>query len=183
MRKLSRFSAVGLAALVACGAAVAAEPEKRVMDVPLPDGSTAHIEYYGDIAPKVTIDPAPAFGFPGSWMSGPIARLPNIDRIIERMNRQRSAILQQMRRIPRHRAGPGATAHVASQNGLPQGTSSVSVVSVTNGGATCTRTTRVTSQGAGKPPKVVTKVSGNCAEREGVLPDAAAEPTAALDRT
>jgi len=53
--------------------------------------------------------------------------------------------------------------NVAAYGNAPAGTESVTVVSTSNGGKTCTRTTEVTSQGPGKPPKVVTNVSGDCA--------------------
>jgi hypothetical protein len=36
------------------------------------------------------------------------------------------------------------------------------VVSVSNNGKTCTRTTEVISQGPGKPPKVTSNASGQC---------------------
>jgi hypothetical protein len=53
--------------------------------------------------------------------------------------------------------------NVAAFGNTPAGTQSVTVVSTSNGAKTCTRTTEVTAQGAGKPPKVVTNVSGDCA--------------------
>jgi hypothetical protein len=40
----------------------------------------------------------------------------------------------------------------------------VTIVSTSNGTQTCTRRTDVTSEGPGKPPKVVSSVSGTCAE-------------------
>jgi hypothetical protein len=186
MRKLAKFALGASVALLAAGAGVAAKSDKHVMNVALPDGSTAHIEYYGDIAPKVTVAPSSADGFRGMW--GPMAMpaFPDIDRMIERMERQREAMMRQMRRMPRA-MGPGATANVASYGSLPAGANSVSVVSVSNGAGTCTRTTEVTSQGAGKPPKVVTNVSGNCSAEAAPAPQA--KPTASqqaagpIDRT
>jgi hypothetical protein len=75
--------------------------------------------------------------------------------------------------------------NVASYGNLPAGANSVSVVTVSNGGASCTRTTEVVSQGAGKPPKVTTKVSGNCGgAAPQPAPHAPPQPApAALDRT
>ena len=32
------------------------------MNVPLPDGSVAHVEYVGSVAPKVKVSPAPVAG-------------------------------------------------------------------------------------------------------------------------
>ena len=54
--------------------------------------------------------------------------------------------------------------NVAVYGNAPAGTQSVTVVSTSNGSKSCTRTTQLTSQGAGKPPKVVTSVSGDCAQ-------------------
>jgi hypothetical protein len=50
------------------------------------------------------------------------------------------------------------------------------VISTSNGAKTCTRTTEVTAQGAGKPPKVETNISGDCGTAP--APTASAKPTA-----
>ena len=52
--------------------------------------------------------------------------------------------------------------NVAAYGNAPAGVTSTSVVSVSNGAGTCTRTTETVSQGPGKPPKVTSNVSGNC---------------------
>ena len=179
MRKLSKLAISGIAAVTIGGAAAAANPDKHVMDVPLPDGSTAHIESYGDVAPKVTVDP-PAFGrFPRLGLPGAFPDLMNIDRMFEQMERRHGEMLRRMQRLPRNRIGRGPTANVAAYGDMPAGTSSISVVSTTNAGGTCTRTTEVTSQGAGKAPKVVTKVSGNCSEAQSTP----TQPTGAINHT
>jgi hypothetical protein len=54
--------------------------------------------------------------------------------------------------------------NVAAYGNAPAGSSSVTIVSTSNGTKTCTRRTDVTSQGAGKAPKVVSSVSGDCAD-------------------
>jgi hypothetical protein len=64
--------------------------------------------------------------------------------------------------------------NVAAYGNAPEGTQSITVVSTSNGAKTCTRTTEVTSQGAGKPPKVVTNVSGDCGAAPAPAP---AKPT------
>ena len=61
----------------------------------------------------------------------------------------------------------------------PAGETSTTVVSVSNGGATCTRTTESVSQGPGKPPKVTSSVSGTV--RAGAAPRRASG--APLNRT
>jgi hypothetical protein len=43
------------AALLCGGAAVAAAPEPRTLAVDLPDGSVAHVTYFGEVAPQVTV--------------------------------------------------------------------------------------------------------------------------------
>ena len=70
--------------------------------------------------------------------------------------------------------------NIASYGGMPDGATSVSVASTSNNGVSCTRTTEVVSQGADKPPKVTSNVSGDC----GAAPQAPpAAPSRPLDRT
>lgn len=151
--------ALAAVATALAGTAIAASPKMHVMNVPLPDGSTARIEYAGDVAPKVSVAPAPLSG--GFWTSGFMPSFAGFDRMIEQMNRETEALMRQSRQMQSRADAPGM--NVAAYGGLPIGTDSVSVVSVSNGGATCTRTTQVVSQGAGKPPKVTSSVSGHCA--------------------
>lgn len=142
----------GLGAAAIAGAAVAASRDFHVLNVALPDGSTARVEYVGDVAPKVTVVP------------GPVAPFGLFDRSMFDMQRQIDTMMRQvdaMARAPMAVAGtPGL--NVAAYGNAPQGSSSVTVVSTSNGAKTCTRTTEVTAQGAGKPPKVVSSVSGDC---------------------
>jgi hypothetical protein len=63
MRKAFGFILAGLGAAALAGAAVAASQDSHTMNVPLPDGSTARVEYVGDVAPKVTVVPAPVSPF------------------------------------------------------------------------------------------------------------------------
>jgi hypothetical protein len=156
MKKLPAIALAGVAAALA-GTAIAASPRSHVMNVPLPDGSVARVEYVGDVAPKVTIAPAP---FESAWLSGAMPSFAGFDRIIEQMDRQSREMMRQVQQIQAHPGVPGL--NVAGFGSLPAGADSVSVVSVSNGHGTCTRTTQVVSQGAGKPPKVTSNVSGDC---------------------
>src|SRR3546814_3624443 len=62
MRKLLRTAVLaGAAAIATAGTAIAAANHNRVMTIDLPDGSLARIEYQGDVAPKVTVEPAMRF--------------------------------------------------------------------------------------------------------------------------
>jgi len=168
MRKALGLVLAGLGAAAIAGAAVAASRDSHVMNVPLPDGSTARVEYVGDIAPKVTVVP------------GTFAPFGLFDRSMFDMDRQIDAMMRQvdaMARAPMAVTGaPGM--NVAAYGNAPAGSQSVTVVSTSNGSKTCTRTTEVTSQGAGKPPKVVTNVSGDCGAAAAAPAPAPARPTA-----
>ena len=171
MRKLPALALGGAAALLA-GGAVAASPKTHQMDVPLPGGGVVHVEYVGEVAPKVTVAPARPGGM---WAPMAFPGFGNFDRMFEQLNQQ----MRQMQQMTRQPAGvPGM--NIASYGSMPAGTSSVSVVSTSNGGATCTRTTEVVSQGSGKAPKVTTNVTGDC----GAAPQAApAAPGKPINRT
>ena len=152
MRKASGLVLAGLAAAALAGAAVAASRDTHILNVPAPDGSTVRIEYVGNVAPKVTIVPTT------------IAPVGMFDRSMFDMERQIDAMMHQVESIARAPMAPAGAPglNVAAYGNAPQGSSSVTVVSTSNGAKTCTRTTEVTSQGAGKAPKVVTNVSGDC---------------------
>ncbi|MES2327760.1 MAG: hypothetical protein V4499_10575 [Pseudomonadota bacterium] len=164
MRKAFGLVVAGLGAAAIAGAAVAATRDTHILNVPAPDGSTVRVEYVGDVAPKVTVVPGPV-----------VAPFGLFDRSAFDIQRQIDAMMRQvdtMAKIPI--AGtPGL--NVAAYGNAPAGSESVTVVSTSNGSKTCTRTTEVTAQGAGKPPKVVTNVSGDCANEPAAAP---ARPTA-----
>jgi hypothetical protein len=180
VRKLPAFAFGGVAAAVLAGAAVAATPKthkmpnSHEMDVSLPDGSVALIEYVGDVAPKVTIAPRAVGAAEGPWAVA-FPSFAGFDRMFEQMQRQSQEMMRRAQEMQRH---PGAAApYIASYGDMPAGeSSSTTVVSVSNGGATCTRTTQMVSQGAGKPPKVTSNVSGQCS-------DAPQAPSGPVNRT
>lgn len=171
MRKLVKLAFAGVAAVAIAGTAVAASGDKHVMTVALPDGGAAHIEYYGDVAPKVTIAPGEFAPFGAAWAPMAFPNFGNLDQAIARMNAAQAAMMKQVQQITRGVGSKMAPIDVVSYGNMPAGANSVSVVSVSNGGATCSRTTEITSRGAGKAPKVVSKISGECA------PGAEAKPS------
>jgi hypothetical protein len=177
MKTLHKVALAAVATALA-GTAIAASPKTHVMNVPLPDGSVAHVQYVGDVAPKVTVDPAPLA--PGFWTSGMMPSFASFDRMIEQMNRETQAMMRQVQQMNAQPGAPGM--NVASYGSMPAGADSVSVVSVSNGGGTCTRRTEVVSQGAGKPPKVTTSVTGKCGA-SAAPPPAPAPGAPKLDRT
>ena len=157
MRKLPLIA--GAAAIALAGAAYAAKPQSHVMDVPLADGSVVHVEYVGDVPPKVTL--APRSTAADAWMPA-LPAFGSIDRMIGEMNRQADAMVRQAQEMSRQAATGAPGLNVAAYGNAPAGVTSTSVVSVSNGAGTCTRTTETVSQGPGKPPKVTSSVSGNC---------------------
>ena len=173
MRKLPLIA--GSAALALAGVAVAAKPLTHAMDVPLADGSVVHVEYVGNVAPKVVL--APRAVPVADWAMPALPSFAGFDRMIAEMNRETDAMMRQAQQMARQPAGGAATPYVASFGNVPAAATSTTVVSYSNGGSTCTRTTQSVSQGAGKPPKVTTSVSGNCAATAGpALPPQSSAP-------
>ena len=168
MRKAYAIVLAGLGAATIAGAAVAASRDTHVMNVPLPDGSTAKVEYVGNVAPKVTVTPAP--------VAGPFAPFGLFDRSMFDMDRQIDAMMRQVDQIARQPIAGTPGLNVAAYGNAPAGSSSVTIVTTSNGSQTCTRRTEVTSEGPGKPPKVVSSLSGNCGETH--APAGGARPTA-----
>jgi hypothetical protein len=159
VRKLPAFAFAGVAAAALAGTALAAAPNTHVMNVPLPDGSVARVEYTGSVAPKVTIAPRPLADAAIPWAM-PFPSFAGFDRMIQEMQRQSQEMMRQAQAIARQHAG--AAPYIASFGKLPAGETSTTVVSVSNAGGTCTRTTQVVSQGTGKAPKVTSSVTGQC---------------------
>ncbi len=181
MRKLPAFALTGVAAAALAGTAVAAAPKApaakmHVMNVPLADGSSVRVEYAGDVAPKVTVVPDAMAEASGTW-GMPFPSFAGFDRMMRDMQRQSQEMIRHAQEMAHQPAGPGGAApYIASYGNLPAGGTSTTVVSYSTGGSTCTRTTEVVSEGAGKPPKVTSNVSGECG-------GAAAAPGHAVNRT
>jgi hypothetical protein len=130
------------------------------MNVPLPGGGVAHVEYVGDVAPKVTIAPG-AFADAGDRWGMAFPSFAGFDRMMADMQHRSDQMIRQAQQMAHRPAG--AAPYIASYgNTLPAGGSSTTVVSVSNNGVTCTRTTEVVSQGPGKAPKVTSNASGQC---------------------
>ena len=161
MRKIRTAVFAGIAALTAAGTAIAAAADTRVMNVDLPDGSVARIEYQGDVAPKVSMAPATKL-VPIQWI-GPFEASPfaMVDRIAAAMQRQSEMMMQQVHALQREPNAFGEI-NLASFGKLPAGTTSYSFSSTSTGSGTCSRSVKVTSLGAGQQPKVVSKTSGDC---------------------
>jgi hypothetical protein len=132
------------------------------MTVALPDGSSAIIDYRGDVAPKVRLVPSANWSPVGTF--DPVVRWPDFadfERMTATLNNQVDAM---MRRANLLAALPsGGQASPAAYGSLPVGATSYSSVTTVTDKGSCTRTTEMTSMGANKPPKIVSSSSGNCA--------------------
>ena len=155
MRKALGLVLAGVGAVTLTSAAFAASRDNHTMTVPLPDGAVATISYVGNVVPKITIAPAP--------MAQVFAPFGLFDRSAFDMRRQIDAMMREINAVASHPAAGGVPGlNVAAYGNAPAGSTSVTIVSTSNGSKTCTRRTDVTSQGAGKPPKVMSSVSGDC---------------------
>ena len=99
-----------------------------------------------------------------------------VDQKLAQIKLMYAAIDSARERAELHQKQPNATATLANYGNMPAGTSSYTMVTTSNGSKSCTRSVEVTSQGAGKPPKVVSNSSGDCPAQKGA--PAAAVPTA-----
>lgn len=168
MRNLPKIALASLLAAGLAGGAVAAARGPHVMAVPLPDGSVAKVEYVGDVAPKVVVEPIaePQLGLPVGL------GIPPIDGLFARMDREMAAAMGQIDQLSRQPPGSfGTGATLAGLGSAPAGSTSYSTVTVSQNGRTCSRSTQVVGEGPGKPPKVISSVSGDCApEQRGASP-------------
>src|SRR5438094_7658445 len=132
MRKIRTAVLASVAALTAVGTAMAANHINHVMRVDLPDGSVARIEYQGDVAPQVRVDPAIRFA-PVRIADpfGPDA-FAMFDRIMADMDRQTEAMMRQVRALEIGQPATGGL-DLASFGDLPAGSISYSFVSTSNG--------------------------------------------------
>jgi len=153
----------GAASALLAGAALAAHDESRTMLVALPDGSVQHIQYRGDVAPRLVILPAAqsvglldaAFG-PGS----PFAEMERISAAMEAhaqaMMRQVAAMQAQMS------AADGRGILMTNAAGRPVGVMHYSYVSSTTTADGCTQTVQYSSDGSSSQPKLIRTSAGSC---------------------
>ena len=157
---LGAVAALGLAGLA--GAAVAAIQNSHELTIKLPDGSTAHILYFGDTPPQVRVEPGAPFA-PAAWPGGAVDGFdPGFpaDRIMAEMDRQADLMLAQAQRLTS--AAPGGDGLVRADLGrLPPGVTGYSYVSTVSTRGACTRSVEYRSTGEGRP-QVISKTSGDC---------------------
>jgi hypothetical protein len=169
---------IGAGALLVAGTAAAAAEKLHTMEVALPDGSTAHIEYAGEVAPKVTIEPVE------QQARAAYDPFTELDRIAYEMRARQQAMLQQMAAMQQAAAESGARAAGAPGmtfvGSLPAG-AQVSYYSSTTDANGCTQTVQYSSDGSSEEPKVTRASAGNCdaASASDAAPTPAAAPAPA----
>ena len=157
-------AAIGLVGLP--GAASAQSPRIHVMNVQLPDGGVAQVQYVGDVPPQIAVANAPTvapLGFPMFMampsLFGSESPFAMMDRISAAMDRQMAAVMQSAQTLPTLNATQMTE---AAMRNLPAGAQSYSFSSTLSGNGVCVRSVQITSSGNGAEPKVVSHSSGNC---------------------
>lgn len=184
MRLTKATLLIGGVVLLASGAAMVATSKYRTMNVAMPDGSVAHIQYVGDVAPKIEVQPAQSGGIafvdPVAFVGFPA--FADMARMSAAMESQQQAMMRQIAQME-HVAASAKPGQVLVSGKMPAGSSfQYTVVSSTNGNATCTRTTEWRSDGSNARPKVTQTSAGDCdavQQGEGSKPVPASAPGAA----
>ncbi|MGF7155126.1 hypothetical protein [Novosphingobium gossypii] len=182
MRMPSKRYLVGAAVLtlLGAGAAQAAGTQLHTMQVDAPDGSVVHVQYTGDVAPRIQFVPAdamaPAAAVP--IIADPFAHMAQIsammDAQMDAMMQHAALMQQQAAQLQQHAVATGAggaAPNYTVAGNLPQGVQ-VSYYSSSTDANGCTRSTSYNSNGSGAQPKVTEVASDGC--------DAAKAPVQAI---
>lgn len=164
MRLGSKMLLAGLGTLAVTGVAAAAEQKMHVLKVKMPDGTVERIRYTGDVPPRLVFVPVQRIRLPARIADEALVDpFLSFDRIFAEMNRRSDAMLRQAAAMgAKARATPGHVTTI-STGSLPPGAVHYSAYTVTTSQGACSRSVQISSQGEGKPAKVVTQASGNCA--------------------
>ncbi|HJQ16912.1 MAG TPA: hypothetical protein VJ859_07915 [Allosphingosinicella sp.] len=160
MRTISKILVVGAATVALAGAAVAAAQTIHVIDVAMPDGSVQQLRYRGNVQPRIVFVPVRRVTVADPRLADPFLMMDliaaDMRRRSEMLDRQAALLASQAHR------GSGRAA-LAVPGAMPPGSAYYSFVSTNGGNAVCRRMVTVTSAGPGRPAKVVSQSSGNCA--------------------
>lgn len=156
----------GAATVLLCGAfnMAAAQSRTHVLTVRLPGGAVEQIRYSGDAPPEVVVAPdAAPFGY--SWPvaffdPAPFAAL---DRISAEMDQQMAAMLRNANALAAQSMSDPRWVSEIGSGRPPAGSESYSFISTGSGSGMCGRSVKITSNGDGQKPHVVSRSWGNCA--------------------
>ena len=156
-------------AMLGAGAAHAATNELHTMKVDAPDGTVVHVQYSGDVAPRVEFVPADEVQRTRMpIMADPFVQMERISAMMDAQMHammQRAAVLRQQAALMQQNAiAAGAGTHnpgFTVVGNMPEGMH-VTYYSSTTSADGCTRTVSYSSDGSGASPKVVQAASNTC---------------------
>ncbi|MFT4057656.1 MAG: hypothetical protein QM681_24345 [Novosphingobium sp.] len=165
MRMPPRKYLIGAAvlALLGAGAAEAASAKLHTMKVDAPDGTVVHVQYTGDVAPRVQFVPAEAMEKADMpVMADPFAHMEQISAM---MDAQMSAMMQRAALTQQHMtaasADGAATPGLTMVGDMPKG-AHVMYYSSSTDASGCTRSVSYSSDGSGAQPKMTQAASDGC---------------------
>lgn len=151
----------GAAALVCASAASASTDRWNTTTVELPDGSTAEIQYVGDIPPRVSIS-APVVQDTGAVIEGAAGQeiayggLPRARRVIQAPTQPAPAIS-----APAIPAQPAPPQFIIAGDAPKGSTYEYTLITTGADGRVCTQRTEWTSRGKGREPEVKQRDAGD----------------------
>lgn len=157
--KLRTTLLAGGALFLAAGGAAFAAGKMKTETVDLGNGSVAHIQYVGDVAPKVTVVPIEAQAMAEN---DPFAQM---DAMFAQMEAQHQQMMQQVAEMQRQAAASGLQpGQVMVSTNVPAGGNYhyTVVTSTSSGGKSCTQTVEYSSDGKSAEPKITRASSGDC---------------------
>ena len=155
----------GAASALLAGAALAAHDESKTMLVALPDGSVQHIQYRGDVAPRLVILPAAQSVSLLGAAFGPGSPFAEMERISAAMDAQAAAMMRQAATLQAPvPAAQGKGVTMTNAQGEPVGVMHYSYVSSTTSADGCTQTVSYSSDDAAASgePRIIRTSSGDC---------------------
>ena len=174
--RLLNIMVAGAAVASAAGIAAAAHrPGPHIATFRLPGGVIEQIAYVG--APPTVVATCPQAAERAA-LADPFIRF---ERLQAQMDRMMRAQFQALNPGAPLAMAPGVFGQLRPVGiaRLPAGAERWSSVTTVRGGRACSRTTEIISRGPGQPPKVMTRVSGDCAAAQARPGPALAAPAAA----
>lgn len=162
MQKFQIAALTGIAALTVAGLALVVGQDTRMIEVDLPNGAIARIEYQGGLAPQVSVAPTLNLMPTGFTDLSANSAFAAFERIESDLHRQAELMMQDMDVSDVVPIGNASQLDLNSAAKLPAGTVHYSFVSTSTKNGTCTRSVEVTSDGTNASPKVVSHTSGSC---------------------
>lgn len=164
MRRIHTALLAGAATFLVAGTAVAAADKMHATEVAVPSGSVVHIEYTGDVAPTISVEPIDAAD---TVFIEPIdatmpAAFADLERISAMMEQRARAMMQLVAQMQREALSGNAPVHLVADGNLPAGSHHYSFLSSSSGNGACTQTVEWSSDGSGQEPRVTRTSSGDC---------------------